>query len=87
MQTLGKVLKQMRETAGLSQREVAIALGYKTPQLISNNERNISHPPMNSIRKLAKLYAVDADSLFGLILDDILKRETDKFNRKWRRCK
>ena len=87
MQTLGKVLKQMRETAGLSQREVAKALGYKTPQLISNNERNISHPPMNSIRKLAKLYAVDADSLFSLILDDILKRETDKFNRKWRRCK
>ncbi len=87
MQTLGKVLKQMRTNAGLSQREVAKALGYKTPQLISNNERNISHPPMNSIRKLAKLYAVDTDSLFGLILDDILKRETDKFNRKWRRCK
>lgn len=87
MQTLGKTLKQLRTNAGLSQREVAKALGYKTPQLISNNERNISHPPMNSIRKLAKLYAVDADSLFGLILDDILKRETDKFNRKWRRCK
>lgn len=87
MQTLGKTLKQLRTNAGLSQREVAKALGYKTPQLISNNERNISHPPMNSIRKLAKLYAVDADSLFSLILDDILKRETDKFNRKWRRCK
>lgn len=85
--SLGKVLKQMRETAGLSQREVAKALGYKTPQLISNNERNISHPPINSIRKLAKLYGVDADSLFGLISDDILKRETDKLNRKWRRCK
>lgn len=87
MQTLGKVLKQMRETAGLSQREVAKALGYKTPQLISNNERSISYPPINSIRKLAKLYAVDADSLFSLILDDILKRESDKLNRKWRRCK
>ncbi len=85
--SLGKVLKQMRETAGLSQREVAEALGYGTPQLISNNERDISHPPINSIRKLAKLYNVDAELLFGLISEDILKRETDKFNRKWRRCK
>lgn len=87
MQTLGKVLKQMRETAGLSQREVADSLGYTTPQLISDNERNISHPPINSIRKLAKLYGVDADSLFGLVKDDIIRRETDKLNRKWRSCK
>ena len=87
MQTLGKTLKKLRETAGLSQREVADALGYKTPQLISNNERNISHPPINSIRKLAKLYGVDADSLFGLVSSKIIKRETDKLNYKWRACK
>ena len=87
MQTLGKTLKQLRTNAGLSQREVAKALGYKTPQLISNNERDISHPPINSIRKLAKLYNVDADSLFGLVRDEVIRRETDKLNHKWRSCK
>lgn len=85
--SLGKVLKQMRETAGLSQREVADSLGYTTPQLISNNERNISHPPINSIKTLARLYKTDADYLFGVIKDDIIKREVEKLNRKWRSCK
>lgn len=85
--SLGKVLKQMRETAGLSQREVAIELGYGTPQFLSNWERDISHPPINSIRKLAKLYGVDAELLFGLISDDILKREALKLSKRWRACK
>lgn len=87
MQTLGKVLKQMRENAGLSQREVAEALGYGSAQFLSNWERNISHPPINSIRKLAKLYGVDAELLFGLVRDTIIQRLTDKLNLNQRRCK
>lgn len=87
MQTLGKTLKQMRENAGLSQREVADALGYGAAQFPSNWERDISHPPINSIRKLAKLYNVDAELLYGLISDDILKREALKLSKRWRACK
>ena len=39
-----KRLKKMRLKAGLSQRDVSTALGYTSPQYVSNWERGKSHP-------------------------------------------
>lgn len=48
----GDFLREKRMKAGLSQKEVALGLGYTTPQFISNWERGLSNPPISSIRKL-----------------------------------
>lgn len=50
--------KRLREAAGLSQKEVADALGYSTAQFVSNFDRSVSSPPFSQAKKLAKLYKV-----------------------------
>lgn len=79
-----KILKDMREKSGLTQRDIAMKLKYTTPQFISNWERGISHPPIQDIKTIAKAYKVDADYLFTIIKDDILMKESQKLERWFR---
>ncbi len=65
---LAKFLKEKRTLAGLSQKDVATALGYSTSQFISNWERGISQPPIHTLRKLAQMYAVSPDQMFQVLL-------------------
>lgn len=49
------MLKELREKSGLTQAELAKALGYTTPQFVSNWERGLCEPPPEKYPKLAKL--------------------------------
>lgn len=69
MNKCGDFLKTSREAQGLSQRDVSTELGYNTSQFISNWERGLSQPPIPTLRKLAKLYKIDAETLFNVILE------------------
>lgn len=60
---LAEVLKEKRIKAGLSQGDVAKAMGYTSPQFISNWELSKSNPPATSIKKLAKIYNTDFNEL------------------------
>ncbi len=78
MNSFGKILKEKRERTGISQADVAKKLGYSSPQFISNWERNLSTPPVTSLRTLAQLYKMSADNLFQVYLKTSLKvLETD----------
>lgn len=86
--TLGKFFKDRRTKAGLTQSDVAVALGYSTAQFISNWERGQSQPPMNVLPQLCKLLAIGHSDLVRAImtyeerrlkiskkqLDDLLRR-------------
>lgn len=65
---LAQFLKEKRVQSGLSQKDVATKLGYTTSQFISNWERGISQPPLNTLRTLANLYKIDADEMFQILL-------------------
>ncbi len=69
MNSCGDFLKKCREAQNLSQKDVSTHLGYNTSQFISNWERGLSQPPIPTIRTLAKLYKVEADVLFNVILE------------------
>ncbi|MBV2169420.1 MAG: helix-turn-helix domain-containing protein [Bdellovibrio sp.] len=69
MNKCGDFLRNCREAQGLSQRDVANELGYNTAQFISNWERGVSQPPIPTLKKLAKIYKIDADVLFNVILE------------------
>lgn len=60
----------MREKAGLTQREVSDALGYSTPQFISNVERGRCRFPVEKLPKIKRLYKVSADQVINLILSE-----------------
>lgn len=74
-------LKAARESAGLTQMEVADKLGYSTSQFISNWERGLSAPPLKVIKSLAGLYGIPMEEIFDCILE-ITIAETESNLRK-----
>lgn len=80
--SFSQYLKQKREAACLSQKQVADRLGYTTPQFISNWERGLSTPPMKALKKIADLYQTPAEEMFDLLLQDTLQQVTVDFKKK-----
>jgi transcriptional regulator with XRE-family HTH domain len=68
-QVLGELIKAKRQAKGLSQSDVAKALGYASPQYVSDWERGYSGVPMKKLVALARLLDIDQDELFDLLLD------------------
>lgn len=62
-------LKEKRKAAKLSQAQVADRLGYKSAQFISNWERGISSPPVETLRVLANMYLVPEEEMLQKIID------------------
>lgn len=67
-------LKKLRLKSGLSQGDVAKQLHYKSPQFISNWERGLSTPTVNSFQDLANLYDVKVEIVFNAYMKS-LKQE------------
>lgn len=80
---LGKFLKERREKAGLSQKDVADKLGYSTPQFVSNWERGVSTPPLKTLKKIGDMYSVSADELFNVTLNYQVQQMTIDLKRKF----
>ena len=80
---LAKFLKASRGNAKLSQLEVANHLGYSTPQFISNWERGVSAPPIETIGVLSRLYKVSDEELFDILqkvtLDQVANNLRERF--------
>lgn len=76
--------KKMRINAGLSQRDVSDTMGWLTPQYVINFERGLSTPPIGCLKRLAKMYKVDAEDLLKVIVDIKVKETTDKLERAFR---
>jgi len=66
----GNQWKNLREKAGLTQREVSDALGYSTPQFISNVERGRCRFPVQKLPKIKKLYKLSAEQVVDLFLSE-----------------
>lgn len=64
---LGSFIREARRAKGLSQSELARALGYH-PQFISNWERGESRPPMEKLAALSRLLGVRRRKLVEIYL-------------------
>ena len=64
--TYGERLKELRTSKGVSQIEIAQAIGVDVSS-ISYWERDIYEPKANYVAKLARYFAVSADFLLGLV--------------------
>lgn len=62
--------KSLREKAGLTQREVSDALGYSTPQFISNVERGRCRFPIEKLGRIKKLYRLSVDQTVDMVMAD-----------------
>ncbi len=76
--SFGEYLLEKRERIGLTQGEVARALGYSSPQFVSNWERGTCSPPFKKIKKIAVIYEIPLDELYDVLSDSyqaFLRRE------------
>lgn len=87
MATLAEYLKKSREVAGLSQTFVSGKLGYSSPQFVSNWERGLSHPPLKSLKKIAKLYKVRDKELFDVFVNSYMAEVEKDLRKKIQRIK
>lgn len=55
---MNEYFRELRLAAGLSQKDVAEHLGFKSAQIISNIDRGVAVYPKDSISKVAKLFSV-----------------------------
>ncbi len=70
-ESLGSYLKHQREKLGLSQQEISEALGYSSPQFVSNWERDVSTPPVKSVKKIAEVYKLDTRKFIQRVMDHV----------------
>ena len=70
MRTLNDYLRQKRVDSGLSQLDVARELGYSSPQFVSNWERGLVSPPLETIAVLIDLYKIPSNEVIGKILEE-----------------
>lgn len=82
-QSLGLFLRDKRMAAGFSQGDVAKKLGYSTAQFISNWERGLSAPPMDTLRVLSNLYNVPPEEMFEFMLDEAIQKMTSNMKSKF----
>lgn len=76
-QAFGDFLARARVKAGIPQLQLARALGYSSPQYVSNWERGICGPPLDKLRLLATSLGIDPRELMEMIL-----AETEAYLRK-----
>jgi transcriptional regulator with XRE-family HTH domain len=75
---LGDFLAAKRTAAGLNQKEVSDKMGYSSAQFVSNFERGLCMPPLNKLKLLSDMYAIEPKELAEFILKyqkQILYRE------------
>lgn len=75
--SFGEWLKMTREKAGLTQAELAAALSYENPQIISNIERGVSALPTRRITDFARALKCEAVELeFRWLASSVRNDET-----------
>lgn len=84
---LASFLREKREAAGLSQRDVADKLHYTTAQFISNWERGVSNPPVMTLKRLGDLYHISSEELFEVTLSTVIEQVTRDLKRKFANAK
>jgi transcriptional regulator with XRE-family HTH domain len=65
LEILANRLRELREERGLTQKELAQALGLSSKSTITNYEQNDRDPDYETLIKIAKYFEVSIDYLLG----------------------
>lgn len=68
LKDFGSFLKNSRKKQDLSQGDLATALGYESPQYISDWERGASSIPMKKLVQVAQVLKISEEELFEKML-------------------
>ena len=79
---IGKFLKQKRVRVGLSQRDLALKLGYGSAQFISNIERGEASVPPKMARKLVTILNLSERELVRVLVQEYEKYLHSQISRR-----
>ena len=79
--TIGEKVKQAREAKGMTQEELAHALGYKSRTSVNKIETGERDVPHKQIKKIAQILGIPPISLLGLE-DEFLPQNVAPFKLK-----
>ena len=77
---LGQYLRTKRETAKLSQRQVAKMFNYASSQFVSNWERGKAAPPIETLKKLKEVYHLETKEVAEIISRNVCDNIADYLN-------
>lgn len=86
-ESLGNFIKSKRQARGYSQSELALSLGYLSPQFISDWEREVSSPPIKKLPELAALLNVKVDLIFNLLVQLSTEQLVDNLTKEFKLVK
>lgn len=78
----GRILRRHRLAKGLTQRQVSHALQWSSAQYISNIERGVAYPPLDTLPILSKMLGMKLRAL-GKEYWDARHGELDEEEREW----
>ncbi len=67
---LGTMLKEKRVSKGLTQMELATELGYSSPQFVSNWERGMCSPALESLPFLSKILNISKKEIIDMVVEE-----------------
>ncbi|MBO9667694.1 MAG: helix-turn-helix transcriptional regulator [Bdellovibrio sp.] len=82
---LGTLLKEHRLKAGMTQQDLANKFGYSTAQFISNWERGISQPPMETLVQLSVLLKIPKATIKELLIKNAIQQIEKKIEIGFKR--
>ncbi|MBY0315669.1 MAG: helix-turn-helix domain-containing protein [Bdellovibrionales bacterium] len=65
---IGNYLREKRVGLGIAQIEVSKALGFTSPQYVSNWERGLAPPPSKSLKAIAEILGIDKKELIRVLM-------------------
>ena len=80
--TFSVYIKKARLAADMSQGYLAKALDFSTNQFVSNWERGLAYPSIESVPKLAKALAVKPHDLASALVDCMCEKYRKKLEQK-----
>lgn len=69
VKSFGSWFRTVRESRGLTQRDIASVFDWSTAQFVSNWERGVSLPPSERLVELSSILRVPAKEIVGVIFD------------------
>jgi transcriptional regulator with XRE-family HTH domain len=78
---VGQLLKDARERAGLSQKDLAQQLQYESPQFISNIERGLATIPADKLIEICEILDKRPSAFIQAFKEDYLDELDDKVKK------
>ena len=79
--SIGQLFREKREHLGLTQQVLSKHLGLSSSQYISNIERGLCGPSLDTLVKLSELLRLDPHKLIDSMVDEYRKNLKQKFRK------